>query len=129
MNFKCSPFAAFLASVLIAVGAISTPAQAQNFQTNILNQGSRNAAGALVTTEQVRAELLAWAPEGVEAGKPVWLGLQLTHQPEWHTYWKNSGDSGLPTQLAWQLPAGITAGEIAWPTPKNTGGHPGQLRL
>ncbi|MDP3798236.1 MAG: protein-disulfide reductase DsbD family protein [Polaromonas sp.] len=118
MNFKCFPFAAFLASVLIAVGAISTPAQAQNFQTNILNQGSRNAAGALVTTEQVRAELLAWAPEGVEAGKPVWLGLQLTHQPEWHTYWKNSGDSGLPTQLTWQLPAGITAGEIAWPTPK-----------
>jgi len=72
----------------------------------------------VVTTEQVRAELLAWAPEGVEVGKPVWLGLQLAHQPEWHTYWKNSGDSGLPTLLEWQLPAGITAGDIAWPTPK-----------
>ncbi len=72
----------------------------------------------MVTTGQVRAELLAWAPEGVEAGKPVWLGLQLAHQPEWHTYWKNSGDSGLPTMLEWQLPDGITAGEIAWPTPK-----------
>lgn len=72
----------------------------------------------MVTTDQVRAELLAWAPEGVEAGKPVWLGLQLAHQPEWHTYWKNSGDSGLPTMLEWQLPDGITAGEIAWPTPK-----------
>jgi len=118
MNFKCPPFAAFFASVLIAVGAISTPVQAQNSQANFLNQGGRTASGALVTTEQVRAELLAWAPEGVEAGKPLWLGLQLTHQPEWHTYWKNSGDSGLPTQLAWQLPAGITAGEIAWPTPK-----------
>ncbi|MEO7232413.1 MAG: thioredoxin family protein [Polaromonas sp.] len=72
----------------------------------------------VVSTEQVRAELLAWAPEGVEAGKPVWLGLQLAHQPDWHTYWKNSGDSGLPTMLEWQLPAGITAGDIAWPTPK-----------
>ena len=72
----------------------------------------------MVSTEQVRAELLAWAPEGVEAGKPVWLGLQLAHQPDWHTYWKNSGDSGLPTMLEWQLPDGITAGEIAWPTPK-----------
>ncbi len=72
----------------------------------------------MVTTEQVRAELLAWAPEGIEAGKPVWLGLQLAHQPEWHTYWKNSGDSGLPTVLEWQLPTGVTAGEIAWPTPK-----------
>ena len=73
---------------------------------------------AVVSTEQVRAELLAWAPEGVQAGKPVWLGLQLAHQPEWHTYWLNSGDSGLPTQLEWQLPQGVEAGSIAWPTPK-----------
>ena len=71
-----------------------------------------------VATEQVRTELLAWAPEGVEAGKPVWLGLQLAHQPDWHTYWKNSGDSGLPTTLEWTLPAGVSAGEIAWPAPK-----------
>ncbi len=76
------------------------------------------APGAVVTTERVRAELLAHAPEGVEPGKPVWLGLQLRHQPEWHTYWKNPGDSGLPTQLQWTLPAGLEAGEIAWPTPK-----------
>ena len=61
---------------------------------------------------------MAWAPEGVSPGKPVWLGLQLAHKPEWHTYWKNPGDSGLPTTLEWKLPAGIDAGEIAWPTPK-----------
>ena len=45
-----------------------------------------SAAGAVVTTPQVRAELLAHAPEGVAAGKPVWLGLSITHQPHWHTY-------------------------------------------
>lgn len=73
---------------------------------------------AVVTTERVRAELLAHAPEGIAPGKPVWVGLQLTHQPEWHTYWKNSGDSGLPTQLTWTLPQGVTAGEIAWPVPR-----------
>ena len=72
----------------------------------------------VVTTERVRAELLAHAPEGVQPGKPVWVGLQLAHQPEWHTYWKNSGDSGLPTELQWTLPAGIEAGDIAWPVPK-----------
>jgi thiol:disulfide interchange protein DsbD len=71
-----------------------------------------------VTTEQVRAELLAHAPEGIAPGKPVWLGLQIEHQSHWHTYWKNPGDSGLPTTLSWQLPTGVTAGEIAWPTPK-----------
>ncbi|PRD66602.1 protein-disulfide reductase DsbD family protein [Malikia granosa] len=74
--------------------------------------------GGIVKTEQVRAELLVHAPEGVTAGKPLWLGLQLQHTPHWHSYWKNAGDSGLPTELRWTLPAGVTAGEIAWPTPR-----------
>ena len=77
-----------------------------------------HAEGAVVTTEQVRAELVAHAPDGVAPGKPLWLGLQIEHQPHWHTYWKNPGDSGLPTTLTWQLPTGVAAGEIAWPTPK-----------
>ena len=72
----------------------------------------------MVVTDQVRAELLAFAPDGVGPGKSVWVGLQIAHQPEWHTYWKNSGDSGLPTVLDFKLPAGIDPGEIAWPTPK-----------
>ena len=55
---------------------------------------------AVVSTPQLRAELVAHAPQGVQAGQPVWVGLQLTHQPEWHTYWRNPGDSGLPTVLA-----------------------------
>jgi thiol:disulfide interchange protein DsbD len=80
--------------------------------------GSAAKLSSVVTTSEVRAELLAHAPQGVAAGQPLWLGLQIMHQPEWHTYWKNPGDSGLPTVLEWTLPAGVTAGEIAWPTPK-----------
>ena len=72
----------------------------------------------VVSTERVRAELLAHAPEGIAPGKTVWVGLQLAHQPQWHTYWKNPGDSGLPTSLQWTLPPGVTAGDIAWPVPK-----------
>jgi thiol:disulfide interchange protein DsbD len=72
----------------------------------------------VVQTEQVRAELIAHAPDGVDADKTIWVGLQLKHQPQWHTYWKNAGDSGLPTTMQWTLPAGVTAGDIAWPTPR-----------
>jgi len=72
---------------------------------------------AVVNTPQVRAELVAHAPNGVQAGQTLWVGLQLQHQPEWHTYWRNPGDSGLPTQLEWNLPAGVQAGPIAWPLP------------
>jgi thiol:disulfide interchange protein DsbD len=71
-----------------------------------------------VQTEQVRAELLAHAPEGVQPGQTLWLGLRLEHIPHWHTYWKNPGDSGLPTTLSWTLPEGVTAGDIDWPTPQ-----------
>lgn len=78
----------------------------------------RGSAAAISQTEQVRSELMAHAPQGVGAGRTVWVGLQLTHAPEWHTYWKNPGDSGLPTELRWTLPPGVTAGEIAWPTPR-----------
>lgn len=73
---------------------------------------------SVVTTPQARTELLAHAPEGVSAGQPVWVGLQIEHKEHWHTYWKNPGDSGLPTELAWTLPPGVQAGEIAWPIPK-----------
>jgi thiol:disulfide interchange protein DsbD len=76
------------------------------------------AASSVVTTPQVRAELVAHAPEGLAPGKPVSLGLLIEHQPHWHTYWKNPGDSGLPTTLQWRLPPGLQAGDIQWPTPK-----------
>lgn len=118
MNSKRFPFTALAAIFLIAACAIPITASAQKAFSDILGKSNHSPTAAVVTTEQVTAELLAWAPQGVETGKPVWVGLRLTHQPEWHTYWKNSGDSGLPTQLDWQLPAGITAGDIAWPTPK-----------
>jgi thiol:disulfide interchange protein DsbD len=83
-------------------------------------------AAPQVRTEQVTATLLAWAPAGVPAGEaspsgdsqPVWVGLQIEHAPGWHTYWKNPGDSGMPTELRWTLPPGVQAGDIAWPLPR-----------
>ncbi|GAA6141327.1 thioredoxin family protein [Hydrogenophaga sp. 5NK40-0174] len=69
-------------------------------------------------TEQVSAELMAHAPQGASPGAEVWVGLRLSHAPHWHTYWRNSGDSGLPTMLEWNLPEGVTAGDVQWPTPR-----------
>ena len=95
----------------IAASALWTGASAQ-FSSKSTSQGN-----STVTTPHVQAELVAHAPQGVRPGQPLWLGLQITHQPDWHTYWKNPGDSGLPTELTWQLPAGLDAGDIAWPVP------------
>ena len=73
---------------------------------------------SVVQTDHVRAELLVYAPQGIAPGATVWLGLKMAHQPQWHTYWDNPGDTGLPTSLTWQLPAGVTAGDVQWPAPK-----------
>ena len=83
-------------------------------QTNFFTKSISN----VVTTPHVRAELMVYAPDGVQLGKPLWVGLQIQHQPGWHTYWKNPGDSGLPTQLNWTLPAGSKVGVTQWPTPQ-----------
>ncbi len=75
-------------------------------------------APAVVRTPQARAELVADAPEGIAPGKPLSLGLQLQHEPGWHSYWQNPGDTGLPTKLEWTLPEGVVAGAIDWPAPR-----------
>ena len=117
MNHRLFP--RFPAAAWLLALALLTLGVAQDSLAQIQLRGSSlNAPGAVVTTERVRAELVAHAPEGVTPGQPLWLGLSITHQPEWHTYWKNPGDSGLPTQLEWQLPAGLEAGAIEWPLPK-----------
>ncbi len=67
--------------------------------------------------KHVDAELIA-ATDAIVPGQPLTVGLRLKHEHEWHTYWQVPGDSGLPTQIKWQLPAGFSAGAIAWPHPK-----------
>jgi len=84
----------------------------------LLTFASAATAAPSLDTGHVRAELIAYAPDGVAAGKPLWLGLRLTHKPSWHTYWKNPGDSGLPTTLDWTLAKGASAGAIDWPAPQ-----------
>ena len=43
------------------------------------------ASSSELKTDQVRATLVAHAPEGVAAGKSLWLGLRFEHQPLWLT--------------------------------------------
>ena len=73
-------------------------------------------AQSVVKTENVRAELISEVAT-VKPGEPFWVALRQTIRPKWHTYWKNPGDSGLPTEIKWTLPAGARADAIVWPTP------------
>jgi len=76
--------------------------------------------------ELVKATLLA-DTYAIVPGKPCNAGLLLRMAPGWHTYWKFSGDAGLPTEIKWNLPPGWKVGEIQWPIPLKTN-DPGDIQ-
>jgi thiol:disulfide interchange protein len=64
---------------------------------------------------QVRLILSA---EIARPGDTMLAGVDLKMEPGWHTYWKNPGAAGMATKIEWQLPPGVTAGDIQWPLPE-----------
>lgn len=64
------------------------------------------------TTARLIAERDQFVP-----GETLWVGIELTMKPHWHTYWENPGDSGMPTTVRWELPQGFEISEFYWPTP------------
>src|ERR1700739_1690548 len=80
-------------------------------------------AAALPATAQidsapkVHARLIA-EENTVAPGRTVTVALEQNIRPGWHTYWRNPGDAGEATEIAWTLPPGGHAGPIAWPYPK-----------
>jgi thiol:disulfide interchange protein/DsbC/DsbD-like thiol-disulfide interchange protein len=67
--------------------------------------------------DAVEVELVADRAAAVPGGR-LELGLRIRHDPHWHTYWRNPGDSGLPTQLDPDGPPGSRFGPIRWPAPQ-----------
>ncbi len=53
----------------------------------------------------------------VAPGSTGAVGVHLVQDAEWHTYWKTPGDIGLPTELAWTLPEGVTVSSHVFPIP------------
>ena len=55
--------------------------------------------------------------KNLKPGMDFKLGIILTPEKKWHTYWQNPGDAGLPTTVDLILPDGIKAGDIIWEQP------------
>ena len=50
--------------------------------------------------------------------KPNQLGLHFVHDPHWHTYWINPGDSASAPIFTWKVPKGVKVSEPRFPVPK-----------
>src|SRR3979409_1047907 len=84
-------------TLLSLILALTAPLQAQVYE------GRQLVAASLV------ADTNAIVP-----AKTFTAGLLLRMVPGWHTYWKFSGDAGIPIELKWKLPPGWKAGELQW---------------
>jgi thiol:disulfide interchange protein DsbD len=66
---------------------------------------------------KVHARLVA-EDKAVAPGGSITVALEEKIAEHWHTYWKNPGDAGAPTEIQWTLPPGWKADAIQWPRPK-----------
>ena len=73
------------------------------------------AAPALAAPNNITAQLVAEA--AVEPGGTVALAFHMQPGEGWHGYWLNPGDAGLGMTAQWTLPAGASAGTLAYPVP------------
>jgi thiol:disulfide interchange protein DsbD len=86
-------------------------------------------------SDHVNAHLIAEV-RSIRPGSSFSVGVLLELERDWHTYWLNPGDSGLPIEITWILPSGFIPGDIQWPYPDRFGtdtvvnfGHKGDVLL
>lgn len=91
-------FAALI--VVFTVAGASPTVEAQQHQGQVL----------------VKAELLA-DTTAVQPGVPFRVAVRYSIAPEWHIYWTNPGDGGLPTTVTFDLPEGFEVSGPLYPTP------------
>ena len=61
---------------------------------------------------------LAAEQGAIRPGQTTTVAVVLDMDPQWHTYWRFPGESGLPTTVQWRLPPGFSAGPLRWPVPE-----------
>ena len=70
----------------------------------------------MVETGHAKSQLLS-NKAAISPGETLTLALHQELQKDWHVYWQNPGDSGLPLSLRWSLPTGYVSGDIQYPVP------------
>jgi hypothetical protein len=67
--------------------------------------------------EPVEMKVIAHISSEAGSKHRLLLAAHFSIAPGWHIYAKNPGESGLPTTIRWELPAGFTPQILHWPVP------------
>ncbi|MEZ5918482.1 MAG: protein-disulfide reductase DsbD family protein [Alphaproteobacteria bacterium] len=98
-------YPAVLAALFLCLSLLASSAFAEGVQENAQEE------------RYVKIRLLA-ERGAVKPGEEIWVALEQSIHPGWHTYWKNPGDSGMAPKIEWSLPAGFEMGPVQWPVPR-----------
>lgn len=78
---------------------------------------TRGAAGEWAENPESRVRLITPWQVAPRSGE-LRMGLHFKLAPEWHVYWKNSGDAGFPPVVVFQKAPGLGDAELLWPAPE-----------
>jgi len=93
---------------LVGLGAGAAHAHAQDTGTP-----AAKLPGNKVVKARLALERTAIAPQGTTD-----LAIVFDISPDWHLYWRNPGDAGLPPKIAFTPIPGVTFGDPQWPAPQ-----------
>ena len=51
-------------------------------------------------------------------GRSFTIAIRMSPDPGWHGYWLNPGEAGIPDSFIWDLPDGVTIGDLRYPVPE-----------
>jgi thiol:disulfide interchange protein DsbD len=95
--------------VLLALLFI-TPTGAQQVHTQ------QTLASSSATGPHIEVTLMS-EQDTVVPGSTMTLGVLFKPDPQWHTYWRNPGDSGEAPTIKWETEQELQFSEIQWPMP------------
>jgi len=79
----------------------------------------------IIVSLQLYAQQLTFASAKIvvdsysfEKSRSVPIGISIELEKDWHIYWRNPGDSGMPTSIDFEVSEGVSISEIEWPVPK-----------
>ena len=78
---------------------------------------SFNVLGNPVQTGHAEVSLVKFGKTN-DSDVEKYIGIKMDMQKNWHTYWKNPGDSGGPIKVAWTSNSNVKFSDISWPTPQ-----------
>ena len=110
-NLILTSLLALVAATLGPLPAASAPLPAPSVPAGAIGESELQEEGSNVT-----ARLLV-ETDAVQPNDKFRIGILFDIPTGWHVYWRNPGDSGLPTHVRWNVDD-ATVGVAKWPAPE-----------